>query len=561
MQNTEFRLEASTESIASQWMPLFAVTPEDISESNVIDGMFRVQGPDANDWFRLSINADAIAASVLQNKSIEWDTVKFRDVSGEGFSIYISEAKVMPAVTPDVAIESWGDHSCIGTSCNPALAEAFSTSSMVPLLGFGPLQESIGSGSTAGMRTISMIAKLSPTVTKGQVVEFCAGLQGQSGNEAMEVFVRSQELLETRSSPSDDVAATCVLDYDDVITAMTAPDSQVEWPFLTIETYSVDNVTTVREYAVGVAQYLDRNGIAQAWQEANTDEFLLPDAKASCPGLPWGLSRIDQPNLPLDKTYNPPGTGNGVHIYVLDTGVNPHSDFQGRLGEGVNCVNGGCKSGSTNDAQGHGTHVAGTAAGTCYGVAKRAIINPVKVLGDNGSGSYSGIISGIRWATDNAKANKWRGVINMSLGGGSSSSLNAAVQTAVSQGMVVAAAAGNDRAANACTKSPASAPPALTVASVTSRDTASSFSNVGSCVDIWAPGDRIASANSADYNGYRFLSGTSMAAPHVAGAAAIVLERNSRASPDQVAQALARVSVKRNLYPGTTQNLLQVRGL
>jgi subtilisin family serine protease len=205
--------------------------------------------------------------------------------------------------------------------------------------------------------------------------------------------------------------------------------------------------------------------------------------------------------------------------------------------------------------------VAGTAAGTCYGVAKKAIINPVKVLGDNGSGSYSGIISGIRWATDNAKANKWRGVINMSLGGGSSSSLNAAVQTAVNQGMVVAVAAGNDRAANACTKSPASAPPALTVASVTSKDTASSFSNVGSCVDIWAPGDRIASANSADYNGYTFLSGTSMATPHVAGAAAIALERNSRASPDQVAQTLARVSVKRNLYPGTTQNLLQVRGL
>jgi len=190
-------------------------------------------------------------------------------------------------------------------------------------------------------------------------------------------------------------------------------------------------------------------------------------------------------------------------------------------------------------------------------VAKGSIIHPVKVLGDNGSGSYSGIINGIKWAVDNAYANGVRGVINMSLGGGASPALNTAVNEAVSRGLVVAVAAGNERAADACTKSPASASEAITTASTTKQDTASSFSNVGRCVDIWAPGSRIASVDYRSQTGYRFLDGTSMASPHVAGAAALYLEKYPSATPAQVLQGLLGASVQRTLYPGTTTSLLQ----
>lgn len=192
-----------------------------------------------------------------------------------------------------------------------------------------------------------------------------------------------------------------------------------------------------------------------------------------------------------------------------------------------------------------------------YRVAKQAIVHPVKVLADNGSGSYSGIINGIKWAVDNAYANGVRGVINMSLGGGSSPALNTAVNEAVARGLVVAVAAGNEQAANACTKSPASASEAITTASTTKQDTASSFSNVGSCVDIWAPGTGIASVDYRSQTGYRFLDGTSMATPHVSGSAAIYLEKYPSATPAQVLQGLLRASVQRNLYPGTTTALLQ----
>lgn len=181
----------------------------------------------------------------------------------------------------------------------------------------------------------------------------------------------------------------------------------------------------------------------------------------------------------------------------------------------------------------------------------------MKVLADNGSGSYSGIINGIKWAVDNAYANGVRGVINMSLGGGSSPALNTAVNEAVARGLVVAVAAGNENAANACTKSPASASEAITTASTTKQDSASSFSNVGSCVDIWAPGTGIASVDYRSQTGYRFLDGTSMATPHVSGSAAIYLEKYPSATPAQVLQGLLRASVQRNLYPGTTTALLQ----
>lgn len=292
-------------------------------------------------------------------------------------------------------------------------------------------------------------------------------------------------------------------------------------------------------------------------QDEAGDPFL-PRPKVVCPGIPWGLSRLDQPDLPLDRIFNPQNLwGKDVLIFILDTGVREHSDLVGRLESGANCLSRSCQRGNSKDVDGHGTHVAGTAAGSCYGVAKGATIVPVKVLGDNGSGSNSGVLAGIQWAIQQTKNSKKRGVINLSLGGPYSSAFNSAIKEATDAGLVVAVAAGNDNAADACSRSPASAPSAITAAASTSSDRAASFSNVGKCVDIWAPGYRIASANVNDFDGYAVLSGTSMATPHVAGAAALYLQMFPSASPSQVASGLAKASVKRDMYPQTTRNLLQ----
>lgn len=240
----------------------------------------------------------------------------------------------------------------------------------------------------------------------------------------------------------------------------------------------------------------------------------------------FGLDRIDQTDLPLNGQYEFNLDGTGVDAYIIDTGIlASHSDFNGRVVNGFTAINDG---GGTNDCEGHGTHVAGTVGSETFGVAKNVTLIPVRVLGCDGSGSNSGVIAGVDFVAQNASGPS---VANMSLGGGNSTALDNAVQNAINAGVTFVVAAGNETV-DACDGSPNRLPAAITVASSTSRDARSGFSNFGTCVDIFAPGSSIRST--FNNGGFATLSGTSMASPHVAGVAALALQSNPSASPAQV---------------------------
>lgn len=244
----------------------------------------------------------------------------------------------------------------------------------------------------------------------------------------------------------------------------------------------------------------------------------------------WGLDRIDQRNLPLSLSYTYPSTGPAVRFYGIDTGIlYSHADFGGRASPGYDAV---VPANGAVDCNGHGTHTASTAAGAAYGVAKGMRIIGVRVLNCGGSGTTSGVIKGVDWVRINAIK---PAVANMSLGGGLSQALNNAVASAVASGVVFSVAAGNSNA-NACNASPASEPSAITVGATTTGDARASFSNFGTCLDIFAPGSAIRAAYIP--SGTASLSGTSMSAPHVAGAAGLYLQQNSNATPAQVRTAL-----------------------
>lgn len=246
----------------------------------------------------------------------------------------------------------------------------------------------------------------------------------------------------------------------------------------------------------------------------------------------WGLDRIDQADRPLDSQYHFNYSGAGVHAFIIDTGIRPdHVEFSGRLLPGYSVVK---DANGTSDCNGHGTHVAGTVGATTWGVAKAVALIPVRVLNCKGSGSWSDVIAGVDWV---ASSTLRPAAANMSLGGGASASVNAAVAGAVSKGVTMVVAAGNSNA-DACNYSPAGEPSAITVGATTIDDWRASYSNYGSCLDIFAPGSSITSAWNTSSTASNTISGTSMAAPHATGVAVLALVANPGASPAAVAAFL-----------------------
>jgi len=293
----------------------------------------------------------------------------------------------------------------------------------------------------------------------------------------------------------------------------------------------IDNTVSALRIPVDIIDIIEpiKNVTSRPYEEIDPKNIpFMPS------GLPWGIDRIDQYSLPLNSKYKPIEHGKNSIVYMLDTGIYAgHTEFKNRVLKGADFTT----EGDTKDRNGHGTHTSSTAIGKTMGVSNMAKVVPVKVLGGNGQGTNWGVIKGIEWVVNDIKKRKACGVINMSLGGGKSQIMNAAVNAAFENGVISVVAAGNS-GDDACFYSPSSAATAVTVGATAISDQMAYFSSYGNCTKILAPGSGILGAGIASKNAVRYASGTSMSSPHVAGVIAAIMSKYGCSSPNRTLQIL-----------------------
>ena len=341
--------------------------------------------------------------------------------------------------------------------------------------------------------------------------------------------------------------------------------SQVET--MSIE-YSLDIDHNFQSSVNGFSTELDRDKHAALSSDPRVSEIYedLPTNVTTTQELhvdgsqrhTWGLDRINQRDLPLDARYSYENSGDGVSVYVIDSGINPnHQEFSGRVADGFSLINDGY---GTNDCNGHGTHVAGIVGAETYGVAKSVNLIPVRVLSCAASGTTANLLAGIEWMINHHDSES-PAVANFSLVRSFSQVVNDAIDSVIADNISVVVGAGNN-ARDACLYSPSSATGAITVGASNQADGKISNSNFGSCVDIFAPGDNIVSAWKDTQTGIKGLSGTSMASPHVAGVVAMMLEEDNSLSPEQVHEMIISTATSKEVYSSglNSPNLILFNG-